>query len=181
MWAFILVIAPDVPWTEPDSNYALGEFGWLRKVGFIATGIGAIALALGIRRRLDGKGVRLTTVLLVLSGVAQIGAGLFDTDPSVEGSPHDLFALLSMVSLLGGLFALRGLFARNEHWSALARPTLIVAIWFVISVVVAITNIVEPGYVQRLFFVPVLGWLVWIAWNVSRGRADDRLSEISRP
>ena len=170
VWAFMLLIAPDVPWTEPDSNYALGDFGWLRKIGFIATGIGALALGLGIRKRLDGKGVRLTTVFLYIGAIGQFGAGIFNTDPTTEGSPHDLLALVSLIGLLGALFSMRGLFARNEDWKGLATPTLIAAMWFVGSVLVAVTNVIEPGFVQRLLFLPVDGWLIWIAWNVRQGR-----------
>ena len=177
VWAFMWLIAPEVAWTEADSNYALGDLGWLRKVGFFATGIGAIALGLGLRRRLEGKGVRLSTTLLFVSGAAQFGAGIFNTDPNAEGSLHDLFGLLSMVTLLSALFALRALFSRNEDWKALALPTLLAAIWFVISVVAAITNVIEPGYVQRFLTVPVLAWLVWIAWNVRQGRTQGSFSE----
>ena len=170
VWAFMLIIAPDVAWTEPDSNYALGDLGWLRQVAFMTTGVAAIALALGIRRRFEGKGVRLTTVFLYISGVAQIGTGIFNTDPTTEGSPHDLFALLSLIGLLGTLFAIRGLFARNDAWKSLATPALVAAIWFVVSVAVAITNIVEAGAVQRFVFVPVTAWLVWVSWNIREGR-----------
>jgi len=171
VWLFMFVIAADVAWTEPDSNYALGELGWLRNVGFLTTAIGALALGLGIRQRLEGKGVRRTTIFFYIGAVGQFGAGIFNTDPTMEGSPHDLFALVSLIGLLGALFSMRGLFARNEAWKPLAVPALIASLWFVVAVVVAITNIVEAGFVQRFIFAPVTGWMIWVAWNVRQGRS----------
>ena len=172
IFAFMWVIAPDVAWTEADSDYALGDLGWLRRVGFMSTGVAAFALALGVRRRFEGKGVRRLTVFLYIATVGQIGAGVFNTDPSVEGSPHDLFALLSLVALLGTLFALRGLFARNSAWRGLAVPALIAAIWFVVATALAISEVVDSGFVQRFVFVPVTAWLVWVSWNIREGRTS---------
>ena len=45
------LVSPEVdPVSRPVSEYALGDFRWLATIGTVAAGVGAIALAVALRR-----------------------------------------------------------------------------------------------------------------------------------
>jgi hypothetical protein len=173
IWAFAF-IQPELPLSEADSVYALGRLGWLRQLGFIATGIAGLALALGLSRSLaPGKRVRLAVVLFVLGGVAQVGTGLFKTDLSAEvertgvstfsGQMHQVFGLLSFLMLVSALFVVRGVFARDPRWQGTSRFTRWIAWWMVIGFVAVLFG---GGIAQRLVFLPLDVWGVMVGWRM---------------
>ncbi|TMC37094.1 MAG: DUF998 domain-containing protein, partial [Chloroflexi bacterium] len=74
------------PVTRFVSDLAIGEAGWLQTANFIAFGALLIVFAAGLRRGLaDGPAVRVSVVLLSLSGLGLVLAGLFPTD--LAGQP----------------------------------------------------------------------------------------------
>ena len=164
-------IQPDLPLSEADSQYALGRLGWLRQLGFVATGIAALAIALGLSRSLArGKRVRLAVVLLAVSGMAQIGTALFKTDPpeadlTFSGSMHQIFGLLSFATITSGLFVLWRVMARDPRWHTMARPTRWTAWWLVIAFVLVVFG---GGIAQRLVFLPLSAWGVFLGWRLRR-------------
>jgi hypothetical protein len=166
-------IQPEVPLSDADSVYALGRLGWLRQLGFVATGIGSLAIALGLSRSLaSGKRVRLAVVLLAVGGVAQIGTGLFKTDLPEEvertgltfsGLMHILLALLSFVTITVGLFVLWRVFARDPRWHTMARPTRWIAWW---SVIEFVATLVGGGIAQRLLSLPGFAYATFLGWRM---------------
>ena len=177
IWAFSLVISPDLPWSEPDSNYALGDLGWLRKVAFFGTGIAAGSLGLMVRQLFIGRAARMASIFLFIALVAQVGTGVFNTQPGIEGSPHDLFGLLSGLTLLGALIALSRMFSTNGHWRDLGLPTAVCTIWLVGSIALVITSAVEVGYVQRFLLLVVDGYMAWVAWKMRSMYVSSNVSE----
>jgi Protein of unknown function (DUF998) len=66
------VVSPEVePVTRAVSEYALGDFGWLATIGTVAEGVGAIALAVALRRE------RAAALLLLVFGLMKLAMPLF--------------------------------------------------------------------------------------------------------
>jgi hypothetical protein len=61
------------------SEYALGSFGWIQTMDFLAVGIGTIALALALRRAVKNPG-RIAPILIGLWGVAALLVAFVPTD-----------------------------------------------------------------------------------------------------
>ena len=179
VWAFSLIISPDLPWSEADSNYALGELRWLRKVAFFGTGIAALAIGLSIRQLFTGRATQVASYFLFIAFIAQVGTGSFDMKPDVEGSPHDLFGLLSGLTLLGSLIALSRMFSTNGYWRDLGFPTAVCTIWLVVSIGLVVSSAVEVGYVQRFLLVFVDVFMIWIAWRLINLHASGEASKQS--
>jgi hypothetical protein len=167
--------------TGLPSEYALGRWGWLVGLGFVVFGLGVLAFAVGLRMTLSaGRRATASAVLFGINGLGLVGAGLFTTDPpladgtvgyTISGQMHALFGLLAGLSLIVGLFLLRGVLARDPRWRSLAMPTRWMA-WLMIASLVAeivtgATGFV-PGLVARIFFpLPVI-WLVAVVLRLRR-------------
>lgn len=71
--------------------------------------------------------------------------------------------LLAFLALIGGLFVVRGGFARDPRWGALAGPTRWVA-WLtlagMVARIIAEQTDVVPGLVERVFDLVPLVWLI---------------------
>jgi hypothetical membrane protein len=77
--------------TEPVSALAWGPLGWVQTANFYALGAATIAFAVGLYRDLDGRGRMGAAILLSLSGLALIVAGIFKgTPPGAQPTPSGL-------------------------------------------------------------------------------------------
>lgn len=182
-----LVIQPERPLSDPNSLYALGHLGWLWQLGAIATGLGIVALALGLGQSLaKGKRVRFAVTTMLVAGLAVVGTGLYPSDEPVDvetvgftitGLLHVVFGLVGILSLIIVTFALKGVFKRDPRWTRASRPTGWLAWWVLGSTIVfiALGESTAAGFMQR-FVVPEVVWVLWIAWLVRRlGRRSPRL------
>lgn len=169
----------------PVSSLSIGPQGWLQVANFLITGILIIAFAVGIRhtlsrRRDQGAGAVWGPLLIGLTGVGLVGAGIFTTDPvfgyppdqplvlaqfTTHGRLHDLFSVLVFLGLPLACFVFARRFALlyRRGWaiySALSGVGILAA--FVLA---AIGFNQTPGFValaglyQRLSI--GIGWL-WL-------------------
>jgi hypothetical membrane protein len=77
--------------TEPVSALAWGPLGWVQTANFYALGAATIAFAIGLYRGLEGRGRLGAAILLSISGLALIIAGVFKgTPPGTEPTPSGL-------------------------------------------------------------------------------------------
>jgi hypothetical membrane protein len=77
--------------TEPVSALVWGPLGWVQTANFYALGAATIAFALGLYRNLEGRGRMGAAILLSISGLALIVAGIFKgTPPGAEPTPSGL-------------------------------------------------------------------------------------------
>jgi Protein of unknown function (DUF998) len=86
--------------------YALGEFEWLATIGTVAEGIGAIALAVALRRE------RAAALLLLVFGLMKLAMPLFPVDalgaPATSaGRVHNVLGSLTLPLSLGRAPAVR--------------------------------------------------------------------------
>jgi hypothetical membrane protein len=77
--------------TEPVSALAWGPLGWVQTANFYALGAATVAFAVGLYRDLEGRGRLGAAILLSISGLALIVAGIFKgTPPGAEPTPSGL-------------------------------------------------------------------------------------------
>lgn len=77
--------------TEPVSALAWGPLGWVQTANFYVLGAATIAFALGLYRDLEGRGRMGAAILLSISGLALILAGIFKgTPPGAEPTPSGM-------------------------------------------------------------------------------------------
>jgi len=68
---------------HPISQLSTGDLGWIQVLTFVLAGLGLICLAIGHRRIVtDGLGRAAIPILIAISGVGFIAAGLFRQDPA---------------------------------------------------------------------------------------------------
>ena len=67
--------------TQPVSALAWGSNGWIQTANFYAFGLSVISFALALRRSFAGRGRLAAAILLALSGLSLIAAGLFPGGP----------------------------------------------------------------------------------------------------
>ncbi|MEK8143338.1 DUF998 domain-containing protein [Streptomyces sp. M10(2022)] len=88
---------------HPISQLATGSAGWIQISTFVLAGLGALALAAGIRRTLpEGGGRRALSILVGIFGVGLIASGLFPMDPEngfPVGTPDQPVAWMSWHSV----------------------------------------------------------------------------------
>jgi hypothetical protein len=77
--------------TEPVCALAWGPLGWVQTANFYVLGAATVAFALGLYRDLEGRGRMGAAILLSVSGLALIVAGIFKgTPPGAEPTPSGM-------------------------------------------------------------------------------------------
>lgn len=88
---------------HPISQLATGDLGWIQILTFLAAGVGALALAVGIgRTRTEGTGRRALPILVGIFGIGLVAAGMFPMDPEngfPAGTPDEPVAQMSWHSI----------------------------------------------------------------------------------
>ncbi|WP_326770668.1 DUF998 domain-containing protein (plasmid) [Streptomyces sp. NBC_01591] len=88
---------------HPISQLATGGAGWIQIVTFVLAGLGALALAVGIKCTLtEGVGRRALPILVGIFGAGLIASGLFPMDPESGfpvGTPDQPVARMSWHSV----------------------------------------------------------------------------------
>lgn len=159
------------------SEYALGDYGWLKRAAEFANGVGVIAIALGLRATLSpGKRVTASWVLMLVAGIGFFVSGVFVTDETgaedvtLSGLIHVLFGfLVTVISLLLAAWMLRGVFARDDGWRHFQRAQH----WFAVALSIAFVGNIAlagaaPGLAQRALIVVVASWWLALAVNMRR-------------
>ena len=184
------------PVTRFASDLAIGEAGWVQTANFIALGSLLIVFAAGLRRGLaDGSTLRASVVLLCLSGVGLVLAGLFPTDlagqPSTShGAVHFAASLLAFGTLLLAFFLIARAFGQDARWVRYAGYSIRTGI--VVGVLCLAATAAAPaatfnnhhagplaawtGLVQRALFLVAFGWIAVIGLKLLRltGRRASR-------
>jgi hypothetical protein len=125
------------------SFYSVGPYGSISVAAFIALGLGALALALGLRRTVvPSWSLRAGTILAGLFGLGFCLAGIFRLAPNtasiepvirgeittVSGIIHGLAAFGGAFCLIAGMMVLSRAFKRDERWHSFWIPSLILGL-----------------------------------------------------
>jgi hypothetical protein len=162
---------------QPLSLLLLGDLGWIQLINFEATGVLAIAYAVGVHRRLrPGRAATWGAILIGAWGAGLIIAGAFGPDPSMgfppgapPGNPptmtthslvHGIGFAVSLVSLIGAcaVFARRSFGRRERGWSAYCVATAVLA-----PALIVISGIMMPdGRGGTALFALAIVMALWI-------------------
>lgn len=100
---------------HPASLLLVGDPGWVESLIFILTGLGYIAVGIGLRRILkSGIGSRFVAPLFMIFGGAITAGGIFIPDPSLgfpPGAPAGTPTTMSWHSMLHGVAPVLGFIA----------------------------------------------------------------------
>ena len=159
------VVSPEVdPVTRPVSEYALGDFRWLATIMTVAEGVGAIALAVALRRE------RAAALLLLVFGLMNLALPLFPVDAlgvpaTSEGRVHNVLGNLTFFLLpLAALLLFRAL---RRMGSRLAPGIAVVLAIATVGVLVG--NAVGGfGLAQRAYLALCALWVLFAATAVLR-------------
>jgi hypothetical protein len=167
---------------HPASVLSNGDLGWIQVTSFVVTGLLLLAGAVGLRRALHpGRAGTWGPLLLGLSGLAMIAAGVFAADPmdgfppgtpagpptslSTTGTLHFVTALVGFTAWIALCFVFARRFAsRGERgW----------AIFSIITGVLFPAGFLGSGMGPVLAFVgAVVLMLVWISAVLARVRSE---------
>jgi hypothetical protein len=179
------------------SEYALGRYGWVLSLTFLAWGASSWALAFTIRPHIRSRGGRVGLVLLVVAGLGQALASVFDITHDVM---HNLAGAMGILGLpVAALLITRSL-GRNPAWSpvrrllvVLANLTWISVVLFAAAFVLLTATFIQVdgslpaqapqalphgvigvvGWANRLLVVVDCAWVVAVAAPAIRLRHDD--------
>jgi hypothetical protein len=171
------------------SEYAIGEFGWIMVLAFLAFALSYIALFAAIRSQIRTTGGRIGLALLLVSATGLILAAIFTTDPittspdaaTVEGNLHNLGGTLGIAMPFAAAIISWSL-ARSPAWSAVRRPLLWAAGLALVGFVASFVSLgvllslsggqfgpgVPVGWPNRFEVLGYCVWLMVVAWNAMR-------------
>jgi hypothetical protein len=159
------------------SELAIGRFGFIQTLAFVALGLGSLALATGIREATRGSlGSLLGSVLFGLFGVGVLVDAFFPIDrggmqaQTVVGTVHILSASVAFVCAVLGMFVLTRTFKRHARWTSHWRLSLVLAM--VALVTFFLPSSEWAGLFQRIFVGVVIAWMILAALRL-RSIAED--------
>lgn len=186
--AVLHLVKPELdPSWSVISEYAIGNFGWMMMLAFIALAVSCASLFMAIKSQVQGIWGKIGLFLLLLSAVGMAMAGIFVTDPltvsadmrTSAGKLHELGAMLDVVPVAALLIGF-GL-ARNKNWRSLKGLLLGTAVLTILGLVAFIgsTAMMLPsdgkfgpdvliGWPNRLLVITYCVWLMTVSWQAMR-------------
>lgn len=175
--ASLHVLSPEFdPARRAVSEYAMGHYGWLLSLMFLAWGLSAWTLAVAIRAQVCAISGKIGLVLLLVSGIGESMASVFDVSwPRM----HGLSAAIGIPSLPIAAMLISLNLARTPAWSPAKRLLLWTAnlTWISLALMVgAIFSMstarhIPFGWPNRLLIAIYSFWVMTVAWQAIRVRA----------
>jgi Protein of unknown function (DUF998) len=196
--AFVLLLAA-LHFIRPDldpswhfvSDYAIGDYGWMMAVAFLALALSYVALFVTLRLQVETLAGRIGLALLLVSAVGLILGGLFTTDPllaspearTASGKLHSVGGTLGIVIPFAAALISWSL-ARSRGWSLARVPLLWSAGLAVLGFLVSAGSLtillsqsggtfgpeVPVGWPNRLEIMAYTLWPMVVAWCAVRLR-----------
>jgi hypothetical membrane protein len=167
--------------TEPVSALAWGPLGWVQTANFYVLGAATIAFALGLYRDLEGRGRMGAAILLSISGLALIVAGIFKgtpsgAEPTPSGMIHGMAFFWTFIPLPTA-YALTALRLKVERgWGAhavysAAMPSLVFGLVVIYGVLGSDPG--DPlfpigGILNRVLIALAFGWVTITAARLAK-------------
>lgn len=171
--AALHVLSPEFdPSKRMVSEYALGSFGWVLSLMFLAWALSCVALFVAIKSQVRTTGGRIGLGLLLLSALGMAMAAFFDVNHNL----HGVAALIGMPNLPIAAVLISVSLRRNPSWSAARRLLIWTAILTWVSLLlmnIAIftgfsqTGEANPGawfgWANRFLILAYNVWLIAVA------------------
>ena len=163
------------PISQPESDLAVGPYGWVMAINFVLRGLLSFALIAALIR--GAPEVARSRAGLVFLGIWAAGALLlaaFPTDLAGErvtrhGAIHLLVAIIAFICVAVGEIILSQRFGADARWRSLQRPALTIAILTLIACVFTLIGLRLPGLkdagglIERIFLGLALLWMLLVA------------------
>lgn len=172
------------PISQPESDLAVGPYGWVMAINFVLRGLLSFAfmaaLIKGAPAAIRSRGG------LILLGIWAVGAlllALFPADiaggrVTAHGAVHLLVALIAFICVAVGELLLSRRFAVDARWRSLQRPTLTIATLILIACALTLVGLRLPGLkdagglIERLFLGMALLWMLIVALRLRSSPAS---------
>src|SRR6266699_2036939 len=138
--ASLHVLSPEFdPSFRMVSEYALGHYGWVLSLMFLAWGISSWALAVALWSRVKTRAGKVGLWFLVIAGLGEAMASVFDIthDPG-----HSIAGVLGMGGFPIAAVLLSVSLGRTQAWRGAKKPLLWIANLNWISVVLLVATLV---------------------------------------
>ena len=134
------ILSPELdPSYRMISEYAVGRYGWLLSLMFVAWGISSGAAAMTIRPHVLSRAGKMGVTFLVVAGFGQALAAVFDIRHDIL---HNLGGAMGMLGLPVAAILISVSLGRNPEWSPVRRQLLVIANLTWISVVLLVGTMV---------------------------------------
>lgn len=131
--ASLHVLSPEfAPSWRMVSEYALGRYGWVLSLMFLAWGISSWALAVSLWPQVSSRAGKVGICLLVVAGLGEAMAAVFDI---THDSGHSIAGVLGMGGFPIAAILLSVSLGRASGWRSVKRPLLWLAHLSWISIV----------------------------------------------
>ena len=176
--AILHFLSPDFnPSSRMVSEYALGSYGWVLSLMFLAWAFSCVTLVFAIRSHVRTIGGKLGLGFLLISALGMAMAAFFDVNHNL----HGLAAMIGMPNLPIAAVLISVSLGRNSSWAAVRRLLIWTAILTWVSLIlmnVAIfsgfsqTGEVNPGawfgWANRFLIIAYNVWLMAVAWRMTK-------------
>jgi len=168
------------PISDPESDLAVGPYGWIMAVNFVVRGTLSLAFLYALTKTVKaGRSFMIGTYLLGIWGVGAIVLAAFPADVpatpmSLHGTIHFVDAAIAFVGGAFGELTLSLQFGRVEALRGARVWALAIAVFSVLAFILFVST-AGPlwGLVERVFIGSVLLWLAAVSAHLARTRFDN--------
>lgn len=169
------------------SEYEIGDFGWLMRLGFLALSLSSFAAAIALRPELSMKSGKIGLALLFLSSAILLITAIVAPDPittsvedaTVQGNLHSMASMLAGLLFSAAALLITRDLSRNSAWDKARAGLFWLAqlSWISLVLMYATLFIMLPqndgkfgpevwiGWPTRLVVVSIALWDIAAAWS----------------
>jgi hypothetical protein len=150
------------------SEYALGEYGWIMTIAFLAWGLSGVGLFVALRPHVRNLLGRIGLAFLLVGSAGPILSAIFRMDPvatppdalSTGGVIHSTGAMLVDGILIAATLLALSLLRKNPDWSPARKPLVLATIlaWVGALVSTASMAVLLPANGGQLGPEVLIGW-----------------------
>ncbi|HEU4784783.1 MAG TPA: DUF998 domain-containing protein [Ktedonobacterales bacterium] len=165
------------PVRQPESDLAVGPYGYVMTINFVVRGCLSLALVAGLMWGVAARAR--STVGIVLIGIWAVGAfllALFPTDVSsrltIHGDIHLLVALVAFCAVALGELLVSLRIGADARWSSLRPYLLVCAVATLAALLAEVVGVRASeafgGLTERIFLGLALLWMLLVAVRLVR-------------
>lgn len=183
--ALLHLIKPELdPSWRMVSEYAIGRYGWLMTIAFLAWALSYASIAAAISAYMETIRGKIGLMILLVSALGTTMAAIFPTDPitihpdavTLRGNLHGVSFFLGVPTFLIAATLISWSLIRHRAWAS-SRRSLAVAtgvVWlsflgFTLALATMFTGTFGPdvliGWPGRLLVLASIGWVMVVAWH----------------